>query len=73
MPTWPASPARSVLSPGEIAEIEVIGENAGCMTLKGGTPSHEGDERADSWPLTEDLRTVAMRWSIVPERDLIPF
>ena len=42
------------------------------MTLKGGTPSHEGDERPDSWPLTEDLRTVATRWSIVPERDLVP-
>ncbi|HTI33477.1 MAG TPA: aldo/keto reductase [Miltoncostaea sp.] len=65
-------PREPVLSADELAEIEAIGDNAGCMTLKGGTPSHEGDERPDSWPLTEDLRTVATRWSIVPERDLVP-
>jgi len=65
-------PREIVLSPAEIAEIAAIGENGGCMALKGGTPSHEGEERPDSWPLTEDLRTVAMRWSIVPERDLVP-
>lgn len=65
-------PAEVVLSAEEIAEIEAIGENAGCMTLKGGTPSHEGDERADSWPMSEELRTIANRWSIVPERDLVP-
>ena len=66
-----AVPRETVLSPQEIAEIEAIGENAGCMTLKGGTPAHEGDERPDSWPLTDDLRTIAARWSIVPERDLV--
>ena len=55
----------------EIAAIEEVGENAGCMALKGGTPAHEGDEQADSWPLTDDLRTVAERWSIVPEKDLV--
>jgi aryl-alcohol dehydrogenase-like predicted oxidoreductase len=64
-------PAEIVLSPEEIAAIEEIGENAGCMVLKGGTPAHEGDERPDSWALTEDLRTIAERWSIVPERDLV--
>lgn len=63
--------AEIALSPEEIAEIERIGENAGCMALKGGTPAHEGDEQADSWPLNEELRIVADRWSIVPERDLV--
>jgi aryl-alcohol dehydrogenase-like predicted oxidoreductase len=66
-----AVPRDIVLSVDEIAEIESVGENAGCMPLKGGTPAHEGDEQADSWPLTDDLRTVAQRWSIVPERDLV--
>ncbi len=42
------------------------------MALKGGTPVHDGDERPDSWPLNEELRIVADRWSIVPERDLVP-
>jgi aryl-alcohol dehydrogenase-like predicted oxidoreductase len=66
-----ATPREIVLSPEELAAIEEIGENAGCMALKGGTPAHEGDERPDSWPLTDDLRTVAERWQIVPERDLV--
>jgi aryl-alcohol dehydrogenase-like predicted oxidoreductase len=66
-----ATPREILLSPEELAAIEEIGENAGCMALKGGTPAHEGDERPDSWPLTDDLRTVAERWQIVPERDLV--
>jgi aryl-alcohol dehydrogenase-like predicted oxidoreductase len=65
-------PADIVLSREELAEIEAVGENAGCMRLKGGTPAHEGAELPDSWPMTEELRTIAGRWSIVPERDLVP-
>jgi aryl-alcohol dehydrogenase-like predicted oxidoreductase len=66
-----ATPREILLSPEELAAIEEIGENAGCMVLKGGTPAHEGEERPDSWPVTDDLRTVAERWQIVPERDLV--
>jgi aryl-alcohol dehydrogenase-like predicted oxidoreductase len=65
-------PREIVLDAGEIAEIERVGENAGCMALKGGTPAHTGEDRADSWELTADLRDVAARWSIRPERDLVP-
>jgi aryl-alcohol dehydrogenase-like predicted oxidoreductase len=64
-------PERVVLDAAELAAIEQIGENAGCMALKGGTPGHEGDERADSWPVTEALSQVAERWGIRPERDLV--
>lgn len=67
-----AVPRETVLTAEEIAGIEAIGDNAGCMTLKGGTPAHDGEERPDSWPVTEELRTVAARWSIVPEKDLVP-
>jgi aryl-alcohol dehydrogenase-like predicted oxidoreductase len=66
-----AVPREIVLSADEIAEIEEIGENAGCMALKGGQPGHDGDERADSWPVTDELRAVARRWHIAPERDLV--
>ena len=66
-----AVPRDVVLSADELAEIEAIGENAGCMSLKGGQPAHEGDERADSWPLSDDLRAVARRWRITPETDLV--
>jgi len=65
-------PPAILLSAPELREIALIGDNTGCMTLKGGTPAHQGDPRADSWPLTPDLDAVAARWGIVPDRDLVP-
>ena len=67
-----AVPPAPLLTEAELDAITRIGDNTGCMTLKGGTPAHEGDPRADSWPLTHDLDEVAVRWGIVPERDLVP-
>jgi aryl-alcohol dehydrogenase-like predicted oxidoreductase len=64
-------PREPLLSEAELAEIERVGDNAGSMLLKGGSPVHEGDERADAWPLDETLRTTAERFGIVPERDLV--
>jgi aryl-alcohol dehydrogenase-like predicted oxidoreductase len=64
-------PAEQRLSPEDIAEIHAIGDNTGCMTLKGASPDHEGEERPDRWPLTEDLAAVGTRWGIDPERDLV--
>jgi aryl-alcohol dehydrogenase-like predicted oxidoreductase len=63
-------PAGPVLSPAEVAEIRAIGDNHGCMTLKGATPDHEGDERPDRWAVGPELARVAERWDIDPERDL---
>jgi hypothetical protein len=40
------------------------------MALKGASPDHEGDSRADRWGLTPELVEVAARWEIEPERDL---
>jgi aryl-alcohol dehydrogenase-like predicted oxidoreductase len=66
-----ALPAEQRLDDAEIGEIRAIGDNTGCMALKGGTPGHEGEERPDSWPLTEDLASVGHRWGIDPGRDLV--
>jgi aryl-alcohol dehydrogenase-like predicted oxidoreductase len=66
-----ATPAEIVLTADEIDRIEEIGDNAGCMALKGGTPGHDGPERADSWPINDDLLAIAERWSVAPERDLV--
>ena len=59
-----------MLTPEDLAEIRRIGDNTGCMLLKGGTPDHEGDELPDSWPLTPELAAIADRWSIDPEAKL---
>jgi aryl-alcohol dehydrogenase-like predicted oxidoreductase len=58
------------LSDEEVAEIRAIGDNANCMTLKGASAEHEGEERPDRWPLTDDLAAVGTRWGIDPQRDL---
>jgi aryl-alcohol dehydrogenase-like predicted oxidoreductase len=60
----------SPLSDAEVAELRAIGDNAGCMTLKGASPEHEGEARADSWAVSDELRALAERWAIAPERDL---
>ncbi|HET7574588.1 MAG TPA: aldo/keto reductase, partial [Solirubrobacterales bacterium] len=64
-------PVEQRLSDEEIAEIRAIGDNAGCMALKGASPEHEGEERPDRWPLTDELAAVGGRWGIDPARDLV--
>ena len=58
------------LSADEVAQLAAIGNNKGCMELKGGNPSYTGDPVADRWPLDGDLLDVAARWKIEPARDL---
>src|SRR3954453_6731286 len=65
-----AVPGEVVLGGEEVDEIRAIGDNAGCMALKGASPQFTGEPRADAWPLTGELRELAGRWSIAPERDL---
>jgi aryl-alcohol dehydrogenase-like predicted oxidoreductase len=60
------------LSDAEVAELHAIGDNTGCMALKGANPSYEGEPLADRWPLTGELAELAERWEIAPERDLLP-
>lgn len=67
-----ATPVQSLLSEAEIDEIRSIGNNAGCMTLKGGAPDHEGEQRPDRWALTPELVAAGASWGIEPERDLSP-
>ena len=55
----------------DAAAIEAIGDNRGCMQLKGGNPNFSGKAEPDKWPLNPDLRSVAERWRIRPEEDLV--
>ena len=58
------------LSDEEVRAIRAIGDNTGCMALKGASPEHEGPPRPDRWGLDGELSAVAERWGIDPERDL---
>jgi aryl-alcohol dehydrogenase-like predicted oxidoreductase len=66
-----ALPADRRLSEDDVAAIRAIGDNTGRMVLKGASPSHEGDEEPDRWPLSQDLTEAGRRWGIEPERDLV--
>ncbi len=66
-----ALPAEQRLSEEDIAAIRAIGDNTGCMTLKGANPAHEGEEQPDRWPLSDDLVAAGNRWGIDPARDLV--
>lgn len=59
------------LAPEEVRMIADLGDNKGCMELKGANPSHSGDPLPDRWALTSDLRAIAERWNITPEQDLV--
>jgi aryl-alcohol dehydrogenase-like predicted oxidoreductase len=65
-----ALPAQLLLSEREVAELRAIGDNTGCMALKGANPTHEGEPQPDRWGLDGQLREVAARWRIAPEQDL---
>jgi aryl-alcohol dehydrogenase-like predicted oxidoreductase len=59
------------LTPEEVEAIRAIGDNSGCMALKGASLEHEGPVRADRWGVDGELSAVADRWGIDPERDLL--
>ena len=65
-----ALPAEPRLTVEDLAEIRAVGDNAGCMALKGASPDHSGEERPDRWQVTSDLSEVGRRWGIDPGRDL---
>jgi aryl-alcohol dehydrogenase-like predicted oxidoreductase len=65
-----AVPADLRLTDADVREIRRLGDNTGCMALKGGSPQHAGEDQPDRWTLDVRLYDVAERWRIDPERDL---
>ena len=60
-----ALPEVNPLSPEEVETIRAIGDNTGCMLLKGASARHEGQEaRPDEWPMRPDLLALAGRWDL---------
>jgi aryl-alcohol dehydrogenase-like predicted oxidoreductase len=62
--------ASTMLGDEELRAIREIGENTGCMALKGASLEHEGAPMADRWVLDEELLALAERWEIDPAREL---
>ncbi len=61
-------PEINPLTVEEIRQITAIGDNTGCMKLKGASTRHLGQEpRPDEWPLREDLSETAKRWGLTPD------
>jgi hypothetical protein len=58
------------LNPEERQTLANIGNNKGCMSLKGANPAHAGEVESDRWPLRPELLEAGRRWGIDPERDL---
>lgn len=62
--------AKLTFSQGEREQLGQIGNNKGCMRLKGASPEHAGEAEADRWALREELVKVGERWGIDPQQDL---
>lgn len=58
------------LSDDERGFIAEVGENKGCMDLKGANRAHTGEPLADRWGLIPDHELAAKRWGIDPDADL---
>ena len=63
--------AENPLGPDEVAALRAIGDNTGCMSLKGGSVEYEGPAQADRWSVDDRLHDIALRWHIEPGRDLV--
>jgi aryl-alcohol dehydrogenase-like predicted oxidoreductase len=64
-------PEDNPLSDEDVAEIRGVGDNAGCMALKGASPEYEGDAQPDRWAIDDELVAVAARWDIHPGEQLV--
>lgn len=58
------------LTPDELSAIARIGDNTGCMALKGANRRHVGSALPDQWELDSNLEALAARWQIDPDIDL---
>ncbi len=62
---------KVVLTKDECEFIAKVGDNRGCMHLKGANRSHTTTAEADRWGLTNDLEAIGKRWGIDPGKDLV--
>jgi hypothetical protein len=48
----------------EVEEIRSIGDNTGCMVLKGASRRHETSERPDEWAMRPELEAIGAKWGL---------
>lgn len=60
-----------ILDADAVERIARLGDNTGCMHLKGASRSHTTSPEADRWGMTNDLELAAKRWGIDPAKDLV--
>ena len=65
-----ASLPQVKLTEEELEIIAEIGNNQGCMELKGSNRAHIGEALPDRWSITLDHEVAAKKWSIDPDADL---
>lgn len=51
-------------TPEEVEKIKNIGDNTGCMQLKGASERHEESTRPDEWPMRDDLLQLASKYGL---------
>ena len=49
------------LNAEEVEAVRQIGDNTGCMLLKGASKRHDTSERCDEWPMRSELLELAQR------------
>ncbi len=59
------------LSEEDVERIAHIGDNKGCMHLKGANRSHTTTPEPDKWSVSADIEAVGKRWGIDPDADLV--
>jgi aryl-alcohol dehydrogenase-like predicted oxidoreductase len=52
------------LTPEEVEAVRRIGDNTGCMKLKGASQRHATSERCDEWPMRPELLELAERYGV---------
>ena len=55
------------LTAEEVESIRAIGDNTGCMPLKGASKRHQVSERPDEWPMRDDLLAMAEKYGLGEE------
>ena len=55
------------LSPEDVLKIREIGNNTGCMSLKGASSRHSKSERPDEWPMRPELLKYAEKYGLTTD------